>query len=95
MGSASVLLAVAACLQSAAAAKAEQLRLDGGVLVLEDSNFDQALATFDVLMVEFYAPWCGHCKQLAPKYKAAAKKLRESGTAVALAKVDATKVRIY
>ena len=85
-----LLLAAALVFQEARAA--EQLRLDEGVLVLEDSNFEQAMDTYDVLMIEFYAPWCGHCKQLAPKYKAAAKKLRDTGEAVALAKCDATKV---
>ena len=44
-------------------------------------------------MVEFYAPWCGHCKKLAPKYDELAKKL-EGVESVVIAKMDATENEI-
>jgi protein disulfide isomerase len=41
------------------------------------------------VLVEFYAPWCGHCKQLAPHYDEAAKRLANNPNII-LAKVDST-----
>merc|ERR1711879_331221 len=38
-------------------------------------------------MVEFYAPWCGHCKQLAPKYEQCARQFKNRA---GFAAVDAT-----
>jgi protein disulfide-isomerase A1 len=61
---------------------------EDGVLILTDSNIDEVIAKSPILMIKFYAPWCGHCKQFAPEYAAAAKKAKEKG--YVLAQVDAT-----
>ncbi|CAN0452508.1 unnamed protein product, partial [Scytosiphon promiscuus] len=45
------------------------------------------------VLVEFYAPWCGHCKAPAPKYDDLAAKL-EGVDSVVIAKMDSTENEI-
>ncbi|KAK1972904.1 disulfide isomerase [Colletotrichum sublineola] len=59
------------------------------VLDLVPSNFDDVvLKSGKPTLVEFFAPWCGHCKNLAPVYEELASAF-ESSKDVQIAKVDA------
>lgn len=64
---------------------------DENVAVLGDSTFNDFVKNNQFVFVKFYAPWCGHCKSMAPAYASLAKKVHEEeGMNVVIAKVDAT-----
>jgi len=56
---------------------------------LDSKSFDDFIAKNDALVM-FYAPWCGHCKNMKPAYAEAAKELNENNARGKLAAVDAT-----
>jgi len=62
----------------------------GNVKVIVGSTFDSIVMdkTKDVF-VEFYAPWCGHCKGLAPKYEKLGDEFAKVDSVV-IAKIDST-----
>lgn len=61
----------------------------GPVKVAVAKNFDEVVTNNEKdILVEFYAPWCGHCKKLAPVFDEVGEKLK--GENVDLVKMDAT-----
>ncbi|NWH79274.1 PDIA2 isomerase, partial [Piaya cayana] len=68
----------------------DELEEEDDVLVLHEHNFARALSEHQLLLVEFYAPWCRHCQRLAPAFAEAAATLRNESSPAWLGKVDAT-----
>ena len=65
------------------------------VVELDSSNFEKLTqmntgATTGDWFIKFYAPWCGHCKRLAPTWEEVATELKGQ---VNVAKVDVTQNR--
>ncbi|GEQ69555.1 hypothetical protein JCM33374_g3227 [Metschnikowia sp. JCM 33374] len=61
---------------------------DSAVLQLTAENFKQSLEENPLMLVEFFAPWCGHCKTLGPEFSKAADELKVSHPDLALAQVN-------
>ncbi|EJU04800.1 disulfide-isomerase precursor [Dacryopinax primogenitus] len=62
--------------------------LASNVLELESTTFDQHIGGDAPALVEFFAPWCGHCKNLAPVYEQLADAYSHTQKVI-IAKVDA------
>lgn len=77
---------VLAVLASSVAAKS-------AVIDLIPSNFDKLVFSGKPTLVEFFAPWCGHCKTLAPVYEELAQTFEFAKDKVQIAKVDADSER--
>ncbi|KAB8268492.1 protein disulfide-isomerase [Aspergillus minisclerotigenes] len=75
----------ASAVASAADATAEA---PSDVVSLTGDTFETFVKEHDLVLAEFFAPWCGHCKALAPKYEQAATELKEKN--IPLVKVDCT-----
>lgn len=56
---------------------------DGDVYILSQYTFDKVVDGTQPVLVKFYAPWCTHCKNLAPAYQRVAEAYKGSGVMIA------------
>lgn len=66
------------------------VRMDNYVKILVGETYSQEVLDNDKdVLVFWYAPWCGHCRAMTPKYHETAKRLRQNKNLI-VAKIDAT-----
>eukprot|EP00758_Cryptobia_borreli_P001093 Tbor_TRINITY_DN1932_c0_g1::TRINITY_DN1932_c0_g1_i1::g.3561::m.3561/K09584/PDIA6, TXNDC7; protein disulfide-isomerase A6 len=79
--------------EKAKSKKSDGFYKESAVVELTDKTFEsEVLNSGEPWLVEFYAPWCGHCKSLAPEWKKAAEELVDT---VKIGAVDATEHKQY
>lgn len=74
---------------SASSKSSNEPEYEGNVLVLNDKNFHTLIDGSKPALVEFYAPWCGHCKNLAPVWAQLGDAYSSQKDNVIIAKLDA------
>jgi len=67
---------------------AEEGQSETGIIELTDETIQDTIANNAHVFIEFYAPWCGHCKRLVPEYEFVSAYFKDSN--VVIAKIDAS-----
>jgi len=65
-----------------------EYKYEDSIIILDPASINQALNEFSYTFIEFYAPWCHHCKKVVPEYIQAAHYLSETNPEIKLCKAD-------
>ena len=75
--------------------KDEAARENSDVIVLTAATFDEEVKKQGPFMVKFYAPWCGHCRHLAPTWEDFATDAKKNNKPYRVAKLNADAEREF
>ena len=61
---------------------------DQKIYVLTQENIKQAIEEFGSILIDFFAPWCIHCVNMAAEYTRAGDLMAKYDDPIAIAKID-------